>query len=233
ELADLLEQLGRAERQELIETLEPEVAADALEEMEPEELEALLREAEVERAAALVERMEPDEAADALRDLDEERRTALLAAMAPDRAAELTGIVGYSEHTAGGIMTTALLCCGCLDSVEDIRQRLREEADHATDIDNVCVCDDEGRLLDDISLFELVIADPTTRMEHLVGPPWPDTVLPGASLDDVTDRLVANRRSSLVVVDEDGRPVGRILADDVVDALLADRGRLRFPRVLG
>ena len=38
ELADLLEDLGRAERQELLAALEPETAADALEEMDPEEL---------------------------------------------------------------------------------------------------------------------------------------------------------------------------------------------------
>ena len=39
ELADLLEELGRRERQELLAALEPETAADALEEMDAEELE--------------------------------------------------------------------------------------------------------------------------------------------------------------------------------------------------
>src|SRR6202022_2880406 len=69
ELADLLEDLGRPARQELLAQLEPEAAADALEEMNPEELETLLRETPPEQAAALVAEMEPDEAADALRDL--------------------------------------------------------------------------------------------------------------------------------------------------------------------
>jgi ribosomal protein L13 len=36
----------------------------------------------------------------------------------------------------------------------------------------------------------------------------------------------------VVVVDADGMPLGRILADDVVDALLPDRGRFHFPRLL-
>jgi hypothetical protein len=35
-----------------------------------------------------------------------------------------------------------------------------------------------------------------------------------------------------IVVDDDDRPVGRILADDVIDALLPERGRLHFPRLL-
>ena len=45
ELADLLEDLMRPERQKLLDSLTPEEAADALEEMDPEELASLLREA--------------------------------------------------------------------------------------------------------------------------------------------------------------------------------------------
>ena len=44
ELADLLEDLGRAERRDLLARLTPELAADALEEMDEEELAQLLRE---------------------------------------------------------------------------------------------------------------------------------------------------------------------------------------------
>jgi hypothetical protein len=33
-------------------------------------------------------------------------------------------------------------------------------------------------------------------------------------------------------VDGSGRPLGRILADDVLDALLPERGRRHFPRLL-
>src|SRR6478752_7438333 len=70
ELADLLEELGRDERQELLAQLDREIAADALEEMEPDHLGALLRESTTEHAASLLAEMEPDEAVDALRDLE-------------------------------------------------------------------------------------------------------------------------------------------------------------------
>ncbi len=35
------------------------------------------------------------------------------------------------------------------------------------------------------------------------------------------------------MIDDDDRPVGRILADDLVDALVPDRGKVRFLRLLG
>jgi predicted transcriptional regulator len=43
---------------------------------------------------------------------------------------------------------------------------------------------------------------------------------------------VEARRLSLVVVDDDGHPVGRILADDVLDALVPTKGRFHFPKLL-
>jgi len=47
----------------------------------------------------------------------------------------------------------------------------------------------------------------------------------------VAEQLTASRRSS-VLVTEDDRVLGRILADDVVDALLPGRVRRHFPRLL-
>jgi CBS domain-containing protein len=55
-----------------------------------------------------------------------------------------------------------------------------------------------------------------------------------APIEDVIESFVENRGSSIVVVDDDGRPIGRILADDVVDALIPqhDSSRRPFARLL-
>lgn len=98
------------------------------------------------------------------------------------------------------------------------------------DLDAVIVVDDDGRLIDDISLAELFVAEPTATIEELVGPPWPVTVAPDADVREVAERLIDSRRLSVVVLDADDRPLGRILADDVLDAVLAGRPRWEFPR---
>ena len=58
------------------------------------------------------------------------------------------------------------------------------------------------------------------------------TVGPEADVREVAARLIDSRRFSVLVVDAEGRPLGRILADDIIDALIPDRGRLHFPRLL-
>lgn len=236
DLADLLEDLGRSERQQLLHMLEPAAAADALEEMEPAELENLLREAEPAHAARLVEEMEPDEAVDALRDLHPAERETLLERMAAKEAGHLRHLLAYPEHTAGGAMTTLLVTARREQTVAEVLAELAAQAEHRTEIDAVAVLDDDGRLVTDIPLFDLAVADDTTAVADLAG--WlaqfgePVTVTPGTRLSEAAARLVAARASSLLVVDDTGRPVGRILADDVLDTLLPERGRLHFRRFL-
>jgi CBS domain-containing protein len=232
ELADLLEDLGRPARQELLAGLEPETAADALEEMDPDELEALLRETPTEQAAELISNMEPDEAVDALRELDEEERKELLEHMEDARREELTELLEYQKDEAGGFMTTCLVMGTPDDRVFLVRDQLRAMREHAGEIDAVAVVDDQGIYADDVSLFDLAVADPDQTLGELVGEADPITVGVKAEAREVGERLIESRRSSVVVVDEDGRPLGRILADDVIDALLPERNRFHFPRLL-
>jgi CBS domain-containing protein len=233
ELADVLEGLGRPGRQELLDSLGSELAADALEEMEPQELTALLREVEPAQAAELIARMEPDEAVDALRDLTGEEQAALLVQMPPSKQRELVKLLGYPGDQAGGIMTTVLACATPDETVAQVSQRLAELTVHRTEIDSVAVLDAQGGLIGDVSAFDLLVSDPGKRLGELIDPENPPVTLhPDADLDDVATELVESRRSSLLVVDDDDKPLGRILSDDVLDALVPGHGRLHFPRLL-
>jgi len=232
ELADLLEDLGRDARQELLASLEPEKAADALEEMDPEELGALLRETPPEEAAALLARMEPDEAVDALRDLESDEREELLQRMEPEQSGHLADLLGYEEDRAGGFMTTQLVVVGPDETVRQVRRRLRKDRQHSGDIDGIVVIDQDGRLLGDIPLYEMAIATNDSSITSLLPDGEAVSVPADAGISEVAERLVETRHSSVVVVDEDHRPVGRILADDLLDALMPERGRHRFPRFL-
>jgi len=233
ELADVLEGLGRSGRKELLASLDHDLAADALEEMEPDELTALLREMEPAQAADLVAAMEPDEAAEALRELPEEEQAQLLAQMPLATQRELARLLGYAADEAGGVMTTVIACASPDATVEEVRKRLVKLAKHQTEIDSVAVLDAEGRVIGDVSAFDLLVNKASRQLADLIDPEnLPVTLRPDADLDTVATEMVESRRSSLLVVDDDGKPLGRILSDDVLDALVPGYGRLHFPRLL-
>ena len=235
ELADLLEDLRRDERRELLAALSPDEAADALEEMQPEDLEQLLRESDPVEAARLLAAMEPDEAVDALRDLPIAVRAEVLRHIPPSTALGLRELLGYEEDEAGGIMTIALVTAKSGDKVKKVADRLSESRSHDVDLDAVAVLDSDGRLVGDVTVLDLLLAlraDSDTRMSALLGDEDVVTVSPHTSAGEVAGRLIETRRLSMVVVDDDGRPLGRILADDVLDALVPTKGRFHFPRLL-
>lgn len=222
ELADLVEELGSAQRQAFVAALDPDVAAEVLEEMEPEPLEDLLTDMPREQAANLLANMAPDEASEALREMDEEDREEVLEEMGHLVRNELAMLLAYDEDTAGSMMTNVMVVLSLNTTVEQAISRLGAFAEDRGDIDGVLIVDDSGRLIDDVSLFELLIADRSVTVGSLTGAPYPVTVHDKEHIDEVLERFVDSRGTSLVVVDDEGKPVGRILADDVIDALLED-----------
>ena len=230
ELADLLEDLGRTERQGLLSALDIATAADAIEEMESAEREALLRESEPEVAADIVSYMEPDEAVEALRDLDEDEREEILELMAPEAARALGNLLEFEADTAGGVMTTMFVKVLPNDSVGEVKVLLESHRDHKDEIDGVLVVDFEGILLGEVSLYELALADSVVPVSALISED-PVVVEPATPLGEVAEKLIGSRRFSIVVA-VDQRPIGRILADDIIDALSPERGRFHFPRLL-
>ena len=218
DLADLIEDLAGREQSALIEMLDPELAADALEEMEDEELQGLLRGLTEGRAAELLSRMEPDESAEVLRDLDLEHREDILQAMDSKMAKQLRQLIAFDETLAGGIMTTHMVIAHETDTVAQALAMLVESRDRDIS-DGVVIVDGKGKLIDHIQIIELVASKPNDVLSTLVGPPYPTSVQIDSPLEEVIEEFSNNRGASIVVIDEKGKPVGRILADDLVDAL--------------
>jgi CBS domain-containing protein len=219
DIADIIEDLEGREQRALIELLDPDLAADALEEMEDDELQGLLRGISDERAAELLSHMEPDESAEVLRDLDEEHSESILAQMSPAMAKQLRRLVEFDETHAGGIMTTHILIVKESDTVSDALKLLVEHRERDIS-DGVTVVDSKGKLLDHIQIIELIAAKPSEKLETLVKAPFPTAVGIDTPLEDVIEEFSNNRGSSVIVVDEKGKPVGRILADDIIDAMV-------------
>jgi CBS domain-containing protein/sporulation protein YlmC with PRC-barrel domain len=224
DLADLLEDLAGREQGAFVDLLDPNLAADALEEMEEEDLQGLLRGLPAERAAELLALMEPDESAEVMRDLEIEHRDAILANMDKPTAKVLRELISFDEKVAGGMMTTHMLVIKQTDTVESAIKLLIEHKERDV-VDGVLVVDSKGRLVDHIQTIELVAAKSSALIESLISAPFPTAVKIDTALDEVIEEFSNNRGSSIVVVDEKGKPIGRILADDLVDALTSDEGR--------
>ena len=106
DLADIVEELGRADREAIFEAIDSEVAAEALSEIDPRLQASILESLEPELAADIIDEMDPDEAAAALSELEAETSEEILDEMETAPVSEVRELLEYDYDTAGGMMTT-------------------------------------------------------------------------------------------------------------------------------
>ena len=219
DLADIVEELGPAEREAIFETIDSEAAADALSEVEDPKMQAsILESLEPEVAADIIEEMAPDEAADVLSELEEETSEEILDEMDSAPKTEVRELLEFEEDTAGGMMNTEYVSLHDGASVMDALSALRGNEDLLEGLNTLFLVDAEERLTAAIPLARLFIASGSARLKELAS----ETLIQ-VSVDETQDRVTElfdkYNLLTLPVVDEDGKLAGAITADDVISVL--------------
>ncbi|NIR46203.1 MAG: magnesium transporter [Gemmatimonadetes bacterium] len=221
DIADVIESLDDEQRASVLAVLSDEVASATLAEMEEEEHPEELLVADPERVAELVRELSADDAADIIGDLPSAAQQEVLAQLPLTDAAELRDLLAYDEETAGGVMTTDVVSVAESASVNEAIEEIRRQAAEGEDFYSVFVVDRDGRLLGTVSLQDLVLSQPTRRINEVIEPVL--TAVP-VSMDQEEVARVMSRYNlvSIPVVDPAQRLIGRITFDDVMDIVEAE-----------
>lgn len=219
DLAGILEELSRDEQKSVIESLDDEVAAEAVSEIPTRMQVALIEGLSAGRAADIIEEMAPDEAADVLQELPPETSAVVLANMETEEAEEVRELLGFEEDSAGGLMTTEFIKAEDSGTAEGAINALAKFEGQLESIHAIYLTDARNRLEGVVPLARLLLAGR-------------DAGLQGLSLDPVISvpyyadqKMVMNlfrkyNLLSLPVVDDGGRLIGVITADDVFELVV-------------
>lgn len=164
----------------------------------------------------LVARADPVRCARVLARLDPGLHDRLLAGASPARARELGELMRYREDSAGALMDPRFLGLRLDMTVRAALQRLRRVRPRSAR--QLFLLDDADRPARMVELQDLALAEPTALVAEL-GQPLPAVVSPTASREEVVDLFDRHRLSDLPVVDLDGRLVGVIRHDALVEAM--------------
>lgn len=223
DLAQIMENLSHKERSELFAQLDPEIAADALAEVEMDIQVAILKDMDREKAADILEEMEQDEAVDLLSEMTDEDSDQLLNLMEQEDASDLRELLEYEDGTAGSMMTTDFLAFSEELTTDEVITRLRELAPDADYVYYLYVVDREGRLSGVLSLRELIINAPETRILEIMRTKV-ISVTPEEDEKQVRRLFTKYSLLALPVVDDFGKLSGIITVDDVLSLPVNTRG---------
>jgi magnesium transporter len=223
DLADLLEELDRDERVEMMTALGHETAADVLEQAEPGVQTTVIQELPTERAADVLDEMAPEEAADLLGGLPDHRADELIALMEEEKAEEVARLLEYPPETAAGKMTTEFIALPATMTVEQVLARLRETRPDDETIYYLYVVDAEEHLVGVLSIRSLIVSPPATPISQVMRTNVV-FVEPDANIQDVAGALVKYDLLAVPVVEAGGRLAGIVTVDHLLDTLLDTYG---------
>jgi flagellar motility protein MotE (MotC chaperone) len=229
DLAEVIHDLNPTRRGAVADALDDDKLADVLEELPEDDQVEILRGLGRERAADVLEAMQPDDAADLLSELSPENAEELLRLMEPDEAADLRRLLTYDEDTAGGLMTTEPVILGPEATIAEALAVVRRVELSPALAATVFVCrppleTPTGRFLGVVHIQRLLRDPPHASIGSILDKDM-EPLTPDASIGRVTRMLATYNLVGVPVVDEDGRLVGAVTVDDVLDHILPEDWR--------
>jgi magnesium transporter len=220
DLAEVLTALDERERVSVVQALPPELSSQALAEM-PEDAHAgeTLAALDPDLAAEIVDELDDDDAADILGELDPAQQEQILSAV-EDRA-EVDQLLRYDEETAGGLMTTHMVVVRDTATAAEALDEIRRQAEEVQDFYQVFVVDAANRLVGTLPFKDLVISRPERPVRDFMIES-DIYVTPDLDQEEVARLMARYNLPSVAVVDEQGRLLGRVTFDDVIDVVEAE-----------
>lgn len=216
DMSRLLSHLPLDEAKQLFQWLPIEDASEVIAELDSSFRVSLLQQVQPSRLTALLDELDTDDAADVLADLPEDVAQRILPHL--EDAADLEELLGYAEDTAGGIMGTEFVAVHEQWTVADATEQVRRNAERIGEIYGVFVIDEEGLLRGIVSLKRILLSPSHVTVGSIMDP---DVVSVRTQVDQEEVARIMQRYDLVVlpVVDDEGRLVGRITIDDVVDVI--------------
>lgn len=210
-----------AEQAHALLQMDEAIASEILEYLEPSLVDEIFEHIPLEKAARFLQLIAADDAAQIIDELDPVKAAALLQQMAPPEAREVRELLEYPENTAGRLMVRQYVRVRPDWTVEMALDYLRQIGSEIETIYYLYVVDTRQRLIGVCSLRDVVVSDPSKRIEQIMEPD-PLVVQPETDQEEVANLLSKYDLLAVPVVDELGRMLGIVTVDDVVDILVSE-----------
>ncbi|USO00271.1 MAG: magnesium transporter [Phycisphaeraceae bacterium] len=215
-VTDLIDEQGAGEAAIAFRVLPRVDASEVFAHIEPDEQEVLIAELGAERALRVVESMDPDDRVKLLDELPVEIATRIIRNLSPETRKETQAILGYPPESVGRLMTPDYVKIRRTWSVGQALAQVRKYGRDAETINWVYVVDADGRLVDDVHIRTLLLADPEAPVESLMDGRY-STLNATDDREEAVRLMAKHDRSAMPVVDGLGLLVGIVTYDDIAD----------------
>mgnify|MGYP001450368211 CR=1 FL=1 len=218
QIADILERSNEFESIVLFRFLGREQAKDVFQELsfdkQEEIIEGLAQHAS--KVSDLLNDMEPDDRTAFLEELQGNITQRLMQLLTPENREVAKKLLGYPEDSIGRMMTPEYVAVKPNFTVAETIEHIRQFGHDSETLNVLYVVDNNWRLVDDIRMREIILANPEQRISELI-----DYKFIALSAFDDQETAVGifkdHNRVALPVIDTEGVLLGIVTVDDILD----------------
>jgi magnesium transporter len=219
EIAMLFEKLPLEAKERIINILPTEIASEVISEMGEEQSPGeLLINLHPDKRSEIVEELDYDDATDIISQLDEDEQHEILEDIDEDDAHNIRALLKYDEDTAGGLMNSEIIKVNINLDKKDALEEIIRQSEEMEEFYTIYVVDDNDILQGILSIKSIIKAKPEAHVKDLVNT---DFVYVKADLDqeDVAGLISQYNLTTIPVVDDHMKLLGRITVDDIIDVI--------------
>src|SRR6202000_540501 len=198
-----------------IETLSLNRAVNVFRILEFPTQERIIKKLSGERIAALINELPPDDRTSLFSEMHGDTVNSLILHLSPYDRKEALSLLGYKEDSVGRLMTPDYIVVKKTWDVPRVLSHIRRYGKNSETIDVIYVVDENGVLLDDIRIREILLVKPETKVSDLM-----DGRLISLSASDPQEEVIntfrMNNRTALPVVDSENILLGIVTVDDIL-----------------
>jgi magnesium transporter len=219
DIAEIIEELNSEEATYIIKLLDSEKTSDVLMELDDDYREKILKNLSIKEIAEEVEELDSDDATDIISELPEEKQKKVISKIIDaEHKADIKELLKYDEDSAGGLMAKELIKVNENWTVTRCVKEMRSQASEVTRVYSVYVVDNDDILLGRLSLKDLLVANPKTKIRSIYKKNV-DHVYDTDSAESVASTMQKYDLGAIPVVNKKKKLLGRITIDDIVDLI--------------
>jgi len=218
EVADIISDIPENDRAIVFRILPKENSYKTFEYLEFELQEELLKALGQEEVAEILNEMSPDDRTELLEDLPGPVVKKLIRLLSPEEKAVAVTLLGYPEESVGRIMTPDFIAVKSEWDIAKVLEHIREVGKKVEYVDTIFVTDATGRLLDEVTLKDILLANPGSKISDIMNETYVNL-----SVNDNQEKAIEMFKEYdlyvIPVVNYENYLVGIVTADDVIDVI--------------
>jgi magnesium transporter len=216
EIAELFQGLSDEERVVIFRILPRDKAADIFAELDVDVQKTLLSGLGDRQTARLLDEMAADDRTALLEEIPAEAARQLLTLLSKDERDVALTLLGYPEGSVGRLMSPDYLTVHADWKVREVLDHIRANGQQSDSLDTLYVVDAKGKLVDEISIKQLLLASPDEEIASLMNFTF-EALDAHADQEQAVELFRKYDRPTLPVVDSQGILLGIVTVDDILD----------------